>query len=430
MAMGSSGPQAAQQGGKTTPAAGATVKEDFGSTELLVQAETNSAALAARSQAMVQAAFVMAERHPRDWDDVRVRLIRECQRPGFARAARYSKPVGNGRVEGPSIRFAEAALRLMRNVVVDQSIVRDDQTRRTIEVVIIDAEANVRFTRQVSIDKTVERSYVKDGQVALSQRVNTHGKPTYLIAASEDELANKQAAAVSKALRTEGLRLLPGDILEECMDECVTTQRKKDAADPDQARKDISDAFARLNITPAMLKIYLDHDLATVSPAEMTDLRGIYEAIRDGETTWRAVMDERGGDAGGPKAPVAPSAPPAPPVAAPAPTPTAAPTQTASTATAATVDAPPQAAQPEPAPPASAQTVDAAPPTTPDVAPPAAGPAPNEWSPAERALAEKLTAAQAKKEVFALVKTVTSLPAERQAFWRQRCTERLAELQK
>lgn len=396
------------------------MKEDFGSTELQVSAETSSAALAARSQAMVQAAFVMAERHPRDWDDVRVKLIRECQRPGFARAARYSKPVGNGKIEGPSIRFAEAAIRLMGNVVVDQSITRDDATKRLVEVVVIDAEANVRYTRQVSIEKAVERSFVKDGQTVLGERRNAHGKMAYLVSASEDELANKQAAAVSKALRTEGLRLLPGDILEECMDECIITQRKKDAADPDQARKDICDGFARFNITPAMLKAYLTHDIATVSPAEMTDLRGIYEAIRDGETTWRAVMEERGGDAGGTKAPAAPSTPPPPSAAA---EPTVAPSASAPAATAAApVDAPTSpAAAPateQPAPEVLSSGEPPAPATSSDA----------DLTPAERDFAAKLAACTAKKDVFALVKTLEKFPEDRRAYWRQQANARIAEL--
>lgn len=406
-------------GPQVSPAAGATVKEDFGSTELAVQAETSASALAARAQAKVQAAFVMAERHPRDWDDVRVKLLRECQRPGFARAARYSKPVGSGRVEGPSIRFAEAALRLMRNVVVDQSIIRDDATRRSIEVVVLDAEANVHYTRQVSIDKTVERSYVKDGQVVLGERVNTNGKKAYLVAATEDDLANKQAAAVSKALRTEGLRLLPGDIMEECMQECVATQRKQDAKDPDQARKDVCDGFAEINVTPAMLKAYLGHEVGTISPAELTDLRALYAAIRDGETTWVAVMEERGG-ANAPKAPAAP-------VPAVQTAPTAAPTPPAPV----TVDAqsatqPPSAAS-EPATSPPAPVTEPAKVESPQSAEKSTPPA-ETLTPEEQAIADGLASATKKSEVTALIKKLRTLPEERQKVWRERFNARMSQL--
>src|SRR5215472_13374231 len=65
----------------------------------------------AQAQAEVAAAVQMALRHPRDWDVVRERLIKECKRPVFAtgrepgKGAIYSKPVGNGTIKGLSIRF-------------------------------------------------------------------------------------------------------------------------------------------------------------------------------------------------------------------------------------------------------------------------------------------------------------------------------------
>lgn len=424
--------QGQQQQKTTAPTAGATVKEEFGSTELSVTAETNSSALASRAQALVQAAFVMAERHPRDWDEVRIKLLKECKRQGFARTARYRKPVGRGeKVEGPSIRFAEAALATMTNIKVDNIILRDDQLRRVVEVVILDLERNVHFTRQVTIDKTVERSSVPDGETPISVRQNSYGRNTYLLAATEDSLANKQAAAVSKALRTEGLRLLPGDILEECMAQCIATQKAADQADPDKARKEICDAFAELNVTPVMLKTYLGHDVATISPAELQELREIYAAIRDGETSWNAVINDGkdDGPAPGVQAPKAPAAPP--PAEAPA-APTAS-TTTSTTAqpgptqhppSQATVDAP---ATPAPAPAA----VPPAEPTPSAAAEPTPAPAddlPADMLPAEKEIAHKLASATNRKEVFALVKLINALPAERQPFWRGKFNQRAADL--
>src|SRR5258708_6569465 len=81
----------------------------------LSQLETASTVLAAQAKAQIEARYVMAERHPRDLDVVRQRMLKECRRPVFAGVARYRKPIGKG-VEGPSIRFAEAAIRLMGNI--------------------------------------------------------------------------------------------------------------------------------------------------------------------------------------------------------------------------------------------------------------------------------------------------------------------------
>ncbi len=75
-------------------------------------------ALAAKEIASVQARYVMAAARPRSWMEARTRILRECERPGFAEAAWYSKPIGAGKsVGGLSIRFAEAAARYAGNVL-------------------------------------------------------------------------------------------------------------------------------------------------------------------------------------------------------------------------------------------------------------------------------------------------------------------------
>ena len=60
---------------------------------------------------------------------VREKLLKECHRPSFADVARYRKPIGKG-VEGLSIRFAEAALRLMKNITIQQTVVSEDEFTR------------------------------------------------------------------------------------------------------------------------------------------------------------------------------------------------------------------------------------------------------------------------------------------------------------
>lgn len=271
----------AQRGGALT------VREDFGGQEIQQVVETASVAVAAQARAAVEARYVIAYKRPRDWDDVRVRLLNECSRPGFAATARYRKPIGKG-VEGPSIRFAEAALRCMGNVLPEVQVVYDDDRKRIVRVSVTDLEANLTYSTDVLVEKTVERKDIKEGQQVLGRRMNSYGKLVYLVAATEDDLLNKQASHVSKSLRQSGLRLLPGDILEECMVRVVEVVMRGDAADPDAAKKKLADAFAALGVLPAQLREYLGHELGQCSPAELGDLRALWMAIRDGETTWAA----------------------------------------------------------------------------------------------------------------------------------------------
>ncbi len=277
-----------QNGGTMEAVPGTKTEETFEGVSAMAIAETTSTAVAAQAQAQVQARYVMAIKKPRDLDDVRVRLLKECDRPRFAEVARYRKPVGGGAVEGPSIRFAEAALRCLGNVMPDASVVYDDAKKRIVRVMVTDLESNLTYSTDVTIAKTVERSSPK-GQV-LGTRVNSYGKTTYILEATEDDLLNKQAAHTSKALRGLALRILPGDILDEAMERVILTQEKRDKADPEGARKRLVDGFVGIGVKPSDLKQYLGHDLGQSSPAEMAELRAVYAAIRDGEGSWTEVL--------------------------------------------------------------------------------------------------------------------------------------------
>jgi hypothetical protein len=268
------------------------------STETIPQAalpvaagETASSALAMQVKALVEARYLVALSRPRDWDTVRERVLKECSRPGFAAVARYHKPIGKG-VEGPSIRFAEAAIRCMTNVVVETMTIFDDATRRIVRVSVTDLEANVPYSQDVTINKEMERRALQPGETPLRSRIGSGGHTVYIMPATDDDILNRQNALISKAVRTLGLRLLPGDIYDEAMTRIAETLRSADAKDPDAARKKLFDAFSTIGITAAQLKEYVAHD-GPLTPKEMADLRGLYAALRDGETTWRDVMDAR-----------------------------------------------------------------------------------------------------------------------------------------
>jgi hypothetical protein len=270
------------------------VRNEFNS-ELAVQ-DTASTAVAAQAKALVEARYIMAVRRPRDMDVVRERMLKECCRPSFAAVARYVKPIGKDRAKwptGPSIRFAEAAIRNMTNITVEVMTVYDDREKRIVRVTVTDLEANVPYFQDVTITKTIERRQAKEGDTVLSTRTNSYGDKLYILEATDDDIVNKQQALISKAIRTLGLRLIPGDIIDECMDQVLVTQKNADAEDPDAAKRKLFDAFHGLGVQAGQLKEYLGHDAASLAPKELSDLRALYAAIRDGDATWRDVMDQR-----------------------------------------------------------------------------------------------------------------------------------------
>jgi hypothetical protein len=258
--------------------------------------ETSSSALAAQVKATVEARYTVAIARPRDLDMVRERLIKDARRPGFADVAIYQKPIGKDETKwptGPSIRFAEAAIRAMGNCIVEAVTVFDDKERRIVRVSATDLESNTTLPIDVLVNKTVERSYLKDGEKALSTRLNSYGKPVHTVIASDDDVLNKVNAMVSKAYRTAALRLVPGDIVEEVMDVCWETRRNQDAQDPETAKKKLFDAFGRQGVTVEQLKAFLGHEAKLLTAKEHETLRGVFNALKEGETTWREVMDAR-----------------------------------------------------------------------------------------------------------------------------------------
>lgn len=273
----------------------ATQRQAFAPPAIIpVGVESASTAVAAQAKAMVEARYTIALHRPRNWDQVRQDLLRECKRPSFAnnKSAYYRKPIGQG-VEGLGIRFVEVALRCMTNVLIETTMIFEDTAKEVHRVSVTDLESNITYPMDVRVSKTVERSKAADDGSYISVRTNSYGKPVYTVPANDDDLLNKRAALISKAIRTLGLRIVPGDLCDEA-EEIIKRVRLDEAArDPGAERKRIVDAFDGLNIKASQLTEYLGHDIGSCSPQELVNLRGLYGAIKDGEATWASVMENK-----------------------------------------------------------------------------------------------------------------------------------------
>jgi len=256
--------------------------------------EITASASAAAAKAMIESRYYMAIKNPRSWDDVRQDILKECKRPAFAnnKSAFYKKPIGKG-VEGLGIRFVEVALRCMKNVLVEIPMVHEDDMKEVFRVTVTDLESNITYPMDVKVSKTVERSKPSDDGSYLSVRKNSYGKEVYTVPANDDDLLNKRLALISKAIRTLGLRIIPGDIQDEAEETILRIRKDTAAKDPDGERKKICDAFAGIGVRPSELSRYLGHDIGSSSPAEIVDLRGLYGAIKDGEATWKSAMENK-----------------------------------------------------------------------------------------------------------------------------------------
>lgn len=261
------------------------------SSSMSLYSDPSAVAAAESAKARIQSAYMIALHRPRSYDNARLKILSACRRPDFAEKVEYKKPVGNSSIVGPSIRFAELALREWGNILYENQVVYDDTLVRRIRVTVIDLESNATFGKELQITKTIERKSNK-GREVVSERLNSYGETVYTVIATDDELQTREAALISKALRNEGLRLIPQEIIEEGIKTARETMQRQDKSDPDAARRKLIDAFASLGVMPAEIEKFLGHPLTQCQPSEFQELRTMYAAIRDGEAKWSSFMEK------------------------------------------------------------------------------------------------------------------------------------------
>jgi len=269
-----------------------------GDTSMVQAAETISSVLAAQAEAEVKARYIVAMQRPRNIERVRQALKQECERPGFSDVAFYRLPPRSKKrdakpIQGLSVRFAEAAFRAMGNLDMKAIVTYEDDEMRILRATVIDIESNAAVSTDIPVKKTIERRYLKEGETAISQRLNSEGQVVYLRRATDDEITPKQNSAISKAFRNGILRLLPGDIQDECERRILQIRQGAVPTDPKEQVRRVIDSFGSIGVDADDLVKYLGHKVETCSPAELQGLRDLYSAIRAGETTFHEELSAR-----------------------------------------------------------------------------------------------------------------------------------------
>ncbi len=271
------------------PSAGKTT-ESFGALTIEKQYELQAIAVAKAAEAEVQSAYIMALKRPRSEENARVAILRVCKNPIFAKKAKYRKPVGGQTIVGPSIRMAEELKRLFGNMLTQQMTIYEDESKRIIRIVDKDLETNVGYSKEITIDKTVERKNAA-GREVLSERLNTKRERVFIVRATEDELLNKENALASKAIRNNILRLIPEHILDEALAVVDATLRTGAQVDPRAARLHLIDGFAEVGVKPSDLEEYLKHPLEQLNDREIVELGDMLNALKDGQAKWADFLE-------------------------------------------------------------------------------------------------------------------------------------------
>lgn len=261
--------------------------------------ETTAGSAAELSRALIQSSYTIAKQFPRDMMAVRRRILTRCEYPRFAEIAIYKKPQGRNKdgsqnyIKGLSIRFAEAAAQAYGNILTDVVCTFDSPTQRTLQVTTIDLETNAIVRMPVTFEKTVERRSLPRGMKPLALRTNAYGDPVHIVEATDDEIITRQNALVSKVRRNNILQLIPGELLDEAREVIAETAAAQAKADPGATLRRMVDAYHGAGVDHAMLADYLGHSLDLVTAEEIDDLRTLWAALADKETTFKEALAQR-----------------------------------------------------------------------------------------------------------------------------------------
>lgn len=282
----------------TRPQGAMSTRQGADGTERKELAETAASSAAALAQATIQAAYMVADSRPRDWDRVRDRVLSSCSRPRFARESLYElgrkqrQQNANGAwetveviIRGLSVRFAEEAFREMGNLDCRQTVVYESDRERKTTIRVTDLESNSAREATVTVSKVVERKQLRKWEEAIEVRAGANNK-VYIVAASEGDVRNKENAEISRAFRDLVLKLLPSDIKEEAreaIDETIASESL------DSKRRAVRVGFPRLGIEVEQVERHAGCSVEEMSAAQLAQCIGWGTAIKSGETTWEEI---------------------------------------------------------------------------------------------------------------------------------------------
>ena len=177
------------------------MRQELSATEIGPAQDSITVALAEQSRAEVEARIASARRWPRSIMRVRERLLADCQRPRFAEAARYRKPVGGGQTaEGWSVRFSEACATAIHPPERPITKIYSYGARWPIEgAAIVRAQLEMAHNYQVDL-VAIERDRDKQNKTT----VRTQCSPAAVTAADRASFFASGWARMAAMMRSDG----------------------------------------------------------------------------------------------------------------------------------------------------------------------------------------------------------------------------------
>jgi len=222
--------------------------------------------------AMVESQVSTAKRYPRSVSKFRKEaLALACLDEETAGECLFALPRSGKTIEGPSVRFAEILAYSWGNSRAEAMVIEEGATHVKAAGIFYDLERNVAVRKVVA-----RRITNKQGRRYDDDMIGVTGN-----------------AASSIAYRNAVFAGIPKAIWKAIYSQARATSLGK-AGTFGQTRQKMLDYYGKLGIKPEQLYKLLEVDgLEDVKEDQVIQLRGIANALRDGETTLEAVFSPR-----------------------------------------------------------------------------------------------------------------------------------------
>lgn len=220
----------------------------------------------ARALQEVQGAIFMARQFPRNEVMAQRKIIEAARRTTLAEKATYCYPRGGQQIKGPSVRAAETIAKYWGNISYGIKELSQNISEHTSEVLAYawDLESNVRAER---IFKVPHTRYTKNG----GNTILTDPRDIY------ERIANDGARRKRAVL----LEILPGDIVEDFLNECEKTLIGSNAKPLKERIADMLKMFEELGVTQEMIEKRVGTKCDNFIAKNIVDLGSVYNSIKN-----------------------------------------------------------------------------------------------------------------------------------------------------
>lgn len=221
---------------------------------------------ASRAIAEAQGKLVIAKRFPRNEVASYAKAMEACQRPSMASKAFYSFPRSGGKVEGPTIRFAEELARCWGNIDYGIKELSQDDGKSEMQAYAWDLETNAQSIQ----------NFTNPHQREVSGKMKT--------LTSQRDIYENNANMATRRLRSRILAILPAWYVEDAIAECKKTLAgRNDEPLIDRVKKMVVQ-FSKLGVSQEQIEQRLKRKVETMTADDLVDYVGIFNAIKQGES--------------------------------------------------------------------------------------------------------------------------------------------------